>query len=69
MKKTKLLIISFSMLFLMSITTVIGPVEVSKLYCCLSPAPLIDGNFYSTAIEWDEGIPIDVELFNVNNQA
>jgi hypothetical protein len=52
LKKTKLLIISFSVLFLMSMTTVIGPVEVSKLYSCLSPAPTVDGSFYSTAIEW-----------------
>jgi hypothetical protein len=50
-------------------TTVIGPVEVNKLYCCLSPAPIVDGSFYSTAIEWDKGIPIDVELYNVANQA
>lgn len=53
----------------MSMTTVIGPVEASKLYSCLSPAPTVDGSFYSTAIEWDKGIPINVTLFNIDNQA
>jgi hypothetical protein len=69
MKKTKLLIIGLSILFLMSTTAVLAPVEVGKLYCCLSPVPTIDGYLWSTAIEWDKGIPIDVELYNVANQA
>ncbi len=50
-------------------TTVIGPATVGDLYFCLSPAPTVDGSFYSTAIEWDKGIPINVTLFNINNQA
>ncbi|MCK5183363.1 MAG: hypothetical protein KAQ95_03575 [Candidatus Heimdallarchaeota archaeon] len=68
MKKSNLVILSISLLFLMSMTTVIGPVEISKLYSCLSPAPTVDGSFYSTAIEWDEGIPINVTLFNIDDQ-
>ncbi|NHJ40544.1 MAG: hypothetical protein FK731_10975 [Asgard group archaeon] len=69
MKKTNLIVISLGLIFLMSITSVMGQVKVNDLYSCLSPAPIIDGSFYSTAIEWDKGVPIDVELFNINNQA
>ncbi|NHK31497.1 MAG: hypothetical protein FK730_09110 [Asgard group archaeon] len=69
MKKINLIIVSLGLIFLMSITSVIGQNKVNDLYCCLSPAPIIDGSFYSTAIEWDKGVPIDVELFNINDQA
>jgi hypothetical protein len=69
MKKTNLILVSLSLIFLMSITSVVGQVKVNDLYCCLSPAPVIDGSFYSTAIEWDKGVPIDVELYNIANQA
>jgi hypothetical protein len=69
MKKTKLVLVSLSLIFLMSITSTIAQVKVGDLYACLSPAPTIDGSLTSTAIEWDKGVPIDVELFNIANQA
>ncbi|MHA1532386.1 MAG: hypothetical protein ACTSR6_10355 [Candidatus Heimdallarchaeota archaeon] len=69
MKKTNLLILSIGLLFLMSITSVMGAVEVGILYSCPSPDPVIDGSFYTSAAEWINGEPIDVTLYEINNQA
>ncbi|MBK5113065.1 MAG: hypothetical protein KGD59_10960 [Candidatus Heimdallarchaeota archaeon] len=69
MKKTNLMILSLGLLFLMSLTPVMGAVEVNILYSCPSPDPVIDGWFYSSAAEWLLGESIDVTLYEINNQA
>ncbi len=69
MKKTNLMILSLGLLFLMSITPIMGAVEVDILYSCPSVDPSIDGYFYTWAAEWIDGVPIDVTLYEINNQA
>lgn len=53
----------------MSITPILGAVEVDILYSCPSTDPSVDGYFYTWAAEWIEGESIDVTLFEINNQA
>jgi hypothetical protein len=69
MKKTKFMILSLGILLLFSVTSVMGAVEVGKLYSCPSPDPVIDGSFYTSAAEWIHGNPITVKLYEITGQA
>ncbi len=68
MKKTTLLFFSLGFILMMSMTSVTAQVEVGELFSCLSPDPIIDGNFSTTASEWIKGKPITVTLFEIKDQ-
>lgn len=56
------------MLAFLTTTLVVAPVTVGTLYSCpADPIPVIDGTL--GAIEWKEGVPLTVKLYNLNAQA
>ena len=53
------------MLALLATTLVVAPVHVGILYSCpADPEPVVDGTL--GAIEWKEGVPLTVRLYNSN---
>jgi len=70
LNKTKIIIVLSSALMLALLTTslVVAPVTVGTLYSCpADPIPVIDGTL--GAIEWKEGVPLSVELYNLLDQS
>ena len=70
MNKTKILVTISSALILtlLATTLVVAPVHVGTLYSCpADPVPTIDGVL--DGIEWKEGVPLTVKLYNLDAQA
>ena len=66
-KHKKLFGLTFGLLALLLITTiVIGP-SLGTLYCCQSMDPTIDG--YLGPSEWKDGIPKDLKLHDLNDES
>jgi len=70
LNKTKILVTISSALILtlLATTLVVAPVHVGTLYSCpADPVPTVDGSL--GAIEWKEGVPLTVKLYNLAAQA
>ena len=69
-KNILLAAISGSLVFLiLAAMFVNAPVSHGPLYTCPAiPDPSVDGNV-DTVVEWKDGIPLDITLFNLANQA